>query len=97
MTSIDAGLYEIGLGKNAANYVPLSPIGFLRRSAAVYPDRISVIHWGQVIARVGHTGDASAAGPHLHFAINQMAPGDRWWNGSPINPYPLLAGKRANG
>jgi murein DD-endopeptidase MepM/ murein hydrolase activator NlpD len=48
---------------------------------------------GQVIARVGHTGDASAAGPHLHFAINQMAPGERWWNGTPINPYPLLAGK----
>ncbi len=36
---------------------------------------------GQVIARVGHTGDASAAGPHLHFAINPMAPGERWWNG----------------
>ena len=48
---------------------------------------------GQVIARVGHTGDASAAGPHLHFAINQMGPSDRWWNGTPINPYPLLAGK----
>jgi murein DD-endopeptidase MepM/ murein hydrolase activator NlpD len=48
---------------------------------------------GQVIARVGHTGDASAAGPHLHFAINRMAPGERWWNGTPINPYPLLAGK----
>src|SRR5205085_9088526 len=52
---------------------------------------------GQVIARVGHTGDANAAGPHLHFAINQMAPGERWWNGTPINPYPLLAGKRVNG
>ena len=52
---------------------------------------------GQVIARVGHTGDASAAGPHLHFAINSMAPGERWWNGTPINPYPLLAGKKANG
>src|SRR3954454_3724159 len=52
---------------------------------------------GEVIARVGHTGDASAAGPHLHFAINQMAPGERWWNGTPINPYPLLAGKKANG
>jgi murein DD-endopeptidase MepM/ murein hydrolase activator NlpD len=52
---------------------------------------------GQVIGRVGHTGDASAAGPHLHFAINQMAPGERWWNGTPINPYPLLAGKRAGG
>ena len=48
---------------------------------------------GQVIGRVGHTGDASAAGPHLHFAINRMAPGERWWNGTAINPYPLLAGK----
>jgi peptidoglycan LD-endopeptidase LytH len=48
---------------------------------------------GQVIARVGHSGDASAAGPHLHFAINAMGPGERWWNGTPINPYPLLAGK----
>jgi murein DD-endopeptidase MepM/ murein hydrolase activator NlpD len=52
---------------------------------------------GQVIARVGHTGDASAAGPHLHFAINAMGPGDRWWNGTPINPYPLLAGKKVSG
>ena len=52
---------------------------------------------GQVIGRVGHTGDASAAGPHLHFAINSMRPSDRWWNGTPINPYPLLAGKKANG
>ena len=50
---------------------------------------------GQVIAQVGHTGDASAAGPHLHFAVNSMAPGERWWNGTPINPYPLLAGNRA--
>jgi murein DD-endopeptidase MepM/ murein hydrolase activator NlpD len=52
---------------------------------------------GQVIARVGHTGDASAAGPHLHFAVNQMGQSDRWWNGTPINPYPLLAGKRVSG
>ena len=52
---------------------------------------------GQVIARVGHTGDASAAGPHLHFAINSMAPGERWWNGTAINPYPLLAGQKTSG
>ena len=52
---------------------------------------------GQVIARVGHTGDASASAPHLHFAINAMGAGDRWWNGTPINPYPLLAGKKASG
>ena len=50
---------------------------------------------GQVIARVDHTGDASPSGPHLHFAINTMAPGQRWWQGTPINPYPLLAGKKS--
>jgi murein DD-endopeptidase MepM/ murein hydrolase activator NlpD len=48
---------------------------------------------GQVIARVGHTGDASPDGPHLHFAVNRMAAGEHWWNGTAINPYPLLAGK----
>ena len=52
---------------------------------------------GQVIARVGHTGDASAVGPHLHFAINTMGQGERWWQGTAINPYPLLAGKKAAG
>ena len=36
--------YEIGLDKNAANYVPLSPIAFLLRSASVYPDRLAVAH-----------------------------------------------------
>ena len=49
---------------------------------------------GQVIARVDHTGDAVASAPHLHFAINSMADGEHWWQGTPINPYPLLAGKR---
>jgi murein DD-endopeptidase MepM/ murein hydrolase activator NlpD len=48
---------------------------------------------GQVIARVDHTGDAVASAPHLHFAISSMAPGERWWQGTAINPYPLLAGK----
>ncbi|MEO7563682.1 MAG: M23 family metallopeptidase [Sphingomicrobium sp.] len=52
---------------------------------------------GQFIGRVGHSGDASPAGPHLHFAINQMVAGEKWWNGTPINPYPLLAGKRVSG
>ena len=49
---------------------------------------------GQVIARVDHTGDAVAAAPHLHFAINSMAKGEHWWQGTPINPYPLLGGRK---
>jgi murein DD-endopeptidase MepM/ murein hydrolase activator NlpD len=52
---------------------------------------------GQLLGRVGHTGNASPAGPHLHFAINRMEPGEKWYDGSPINPYPLLAGKKVSG
>ncbi|RST30942.1 M23 family metallopeptidase [Sphingomonas ginkgonis] len=48
---------------------------------------------GQLLGFVGHTGDASPSGPHLHFAINQMGRGDGWWEGQAINPYPLLAGR----
>ena len=48
---------------------------------------------GDAIGFVGSTGNASPAGPHLHFAINRMGPADRWWQGNPINPYPLLAGR----
>jgi murein DD-endopeptidase MepM/ murein hydrolase activator NlpD len=55
------------------------------------------IRRGQLLGRVGHTGNASAEGPHLHFAINRMNPGDSWYQGTPINPYPLLAGKPVNG
>src|SRR6266700_7285467 len=32
------------LGKNAANYVPLSPVQFLERSAFIWPDKIAVRH-----------------------------------------------------
>ena len=49
---------------------------------------------GDVIGTVGHTGNASPEGPHLHFAINRMADGEKWYQGTPINPYPLLVGKR---
>lgn len=52
---------------------------------------------GQVIGYVGSTGNANPEGPHLHFAINRMAPGDDWHSGEPINPYPLLAGERVSG
>jgi murein DD-endopeptidase MepM/ murein hydrolase activator NlpD len=51
---------------------------------------------GDAVGFVGYTGDASPDAPHLHFAINRMAPGERWWQGTPVNPYPLLAGRPAS-
>lgn len=47
---------------------------------------------GEIIARVGSTGNANPAGPHLHFAVYRMAPGERYYQGQAVNPYPLLAG-----
>src|SRR5438132_14436682 len=37
-------IFVRGLGMNAANHVPLTPISFLERSADVYPDKIAVRH-----------------------------------------------------
>ena len=45
---------------------------------------------GQVIAYVGTTGDASPDAPHLHFEITRLHADKKWWQGDPINPYPIL-------
>ena len=55
------------------------------------------IRQGDPIGRVGFTGNANPAGPHLHFAINRMRQGERWHQGTPVNPYPLLVGTRPGG
>jgi fatty-acyl-CoA synthase len=39
--------YEKDLDKNAANFQPLTPLSFLARSAAVYPDHVAIIHGRQ--------------------------------------------------
>ena len=46
---------------------------------------------GQKIATVGSSGNANPVAPHLHFAVHDMAPGEPWYGGRAINPYPLLA------
>lgn len=51
------------------------------------------IRRGQLLGHVGFTGNANPAGPHLHFAINRMSEGESFYQGSPVNPYPLLVGK----
>lgn len=47
---------------------------------------------GQVIGYVGSTGNASPEAPHLHFAVFELGPEKRWWQGTAIDPYPLLTG-----
>ena len=47
---------------------------------------------GQVIGTVGSTGNARDDAPHLHYAVMELAAGDDWWEGTAINPYPLLTG-----
>jgi 3-(methylthio)propionyl---CoA ligase len=73
--------YEIGLDKNAANYVPLSPIGFLVRSAAVYPKRLAVVHgerrysWHEALERCRRLASAlSAWGVGRGDTVALMAP-----------------------
>jgi fatty-acyl-CoA synthase len=62
-----ASPYEQGLDKNAANFVPLSPLGFLERSAAVYPDRAATVYgarrstWRQTRERCHRLASALAA------------------------------------
>jgi fatty-acyl-CoA synthase len=34
----------VGLGRGPANFTPLSPLGFLPRTAAIHPDRVAVVH-----------------------------------------------------
>ena len=45
---------------------------------------------GQTIGDIGSTGNAPADAPHLHFGIFRLTPERRWWQGEPINPYPVL-------
>ena len=43
-TPYDKTAYDLDLDRNPANYQPLTPLGFLERAAAVFPDRTAIIH-----------------------------------------------------
>lgn len=50
-------IYETGLDANAANYVALTPLSFIERTAAIYPELPAVVYgdvrrsWGETFAR----------------------------------------------
>ena len=73
--------FEIELDKNDANYVPLSPLSFLRRTASVYPNRLSVIHgdirrtWAESYERCVRLASAlSKRGVGIGSTVAVMAP-----------------------
>jgi 3-(methylthio)propionyl---CoA ligase len=37
-------IYEVDLDRNAANFQPLTPLSFLERAAAVFPDKTAIVH-----------------------------------------------------
>lgn len=52
------------------------------------------LHRGEVLGYVGSTGNAAENAPHLHFAVIRLDADKRWWKGTYVNPYPLLAERR---
>ncbi len=63
---MSSNIYELGLDKNAANYVPLSPLSFIERSAQVFPQRDAVVYgerrqsWAQTFERCRRLASALA-------------------------------------
>ncbi|MDX1593421.1 MAG: acyl-CoA synthetase [Gammaproteobacteria bacterium] len=59
--------YDLGLDRNPANHVPLTPLSFLERTAAIFPDRIAVVHgetrrtWAETEVRCRRLASALAA------------------------------------
>jgi len=73
--------YQLNLDHNTANYVPLTPLTFLRRTAEVYPERTAVIHgslkrtWKQTYERCVRLASAlKRRGIGLGDTVTLMAP-----------------------
>ncbi len=59
--------YDVGLDRNQANFVPLSPLSFIERTASVFPERIALVYgtlrqtWSETYRRCRRLGSALAA------------------------------------
>ena len=69
------------LPKNQANYAPLTPLTFIERAAAVYPNRLAVVHgdqrwtWKETYARCRRLASAlSRRGIGKNDTVAVMAP-----------------------
>jgi murein DD-endopeptidase MepM/ murein hydrolase activator NlpD len=88
-TSVRGGLtiYQLGTdGRTVYYYAHLD--GYAEGLAAGQD-----VARGQVIGYVGDSGNAAPGNTHLHFALWRTADPADFWEGEPINPYPLLGGR----
>jgi murein DD-endopeptidase MepM/ murein hydrolase activator NlpD len=50
----------------------------------------TLLRQGEVLGYVGTTGNAPSNAPHLHFAVFRLGTEKKWWEGTAIDPLPLL-------
>ena len=72
----------MGPGRQTHYYAHLRDFGAFETG-----DRVMA---GDIIGYVGDTGNAGAGNYHLHFSIAVVSDPKRYWEGTNINPYPLL-------
>ena len=67
MSAASSNPFETDLDRNQANFAPLTPLSFIERTAAVYPERIAVVHgarrqtWRETYRRCRRLASALAA------------------------------------
>ena len=57
----------------------------------------TLLRKGDVLGYAGSTGNASPEAPHLHFAVSELGPEKHWWEGTPIDPLPMLRSDEQGG
>jgi fatty-acyl-CoA synthase len=74
-------IFDQDLPRNEANFAPLSPLGFIERTAEVYPDRLAIVHgslrqtWGQTYDRCRRLASAlQRAGVGRNDTVAVMLP-----------------------
>ena len=90
-TSRQGGLtvYEFDVAENYVYYY-----AHLDRYAETLRED-QTVRRGDRLGYVGTTGDAAPDAPHLHFAVSRLGPDKHWWQGLPVDPYPLLLRARS--
>jgi len=84
-------------GRTIYQFDPASEFAYYYAHLDAYADGLREgmpLRKGQLVGYVGISGNASPSSPHLHFAIFRLGVDKKWWEGTPINPFSVLAGER---